>query len=169
MQTTLLGTYSNGIIELDEPVEEENGHRVAVVFLDGSKTKEKASVKVSVNRMCGGLRRKNLGLCFGRFCEGEAKGDGVGGMSDKFVIDSCAMIAFLYGEPGKDVVKVVVDSVRCSPLRRPAKQFGGSGLSRQCSVHVVAAGVGDGRRGVCRFYKNPLKNLDFRPPNIILL
>jgi len=26
-------------------------------------------------------------------------------MSDKFVIDSCAMIAFLYGEPGKDVVK----------------------------------------------------------------
>ncbi|GBU22179.1 hypothetical protein R80B4_02084 [Fibrobacteres bacterium R8-0-B4] len=29
-------------------------------------------------------------------------------MSDKFVIDSCAMIAFLYGERGKDAVKAVL-------------------------------------------------------------
>jgi len=53
MQATLLGTYSNGIIELDEPIEEENGHRVAVVFLDSSKTKERVAVKMSVNKMCG--------------------------------------------------------------------------------------------------------------------
>ena len=38
MQAALLGTYSNGIVELDEPIAKRNGNRV---------------VENSINRMCG--------------------------------------------------------------------------------------------------------------------
>jgi hypothetical protein len=53
MQTALLGTYSNGVIELDEPIAKKNGNRDEVVFLDKSEDKEKSAQKNSVNRMCG--------------------------------------------------------------------------------------------------------------------
>jgi hypothetical protein len=53
MQAALLGTYSNGIVELDEPIAKNNGNRVVVVFLDKSEEKEKSAQKNSVNGMCG--------------------------------------------------------------------------------------------------------------------
>ncbi|GBU24211.1 hypothetical protein R83H12_00839 [Fibrobacteria bacterium R8-3-H12] len=53
MQAALLGTYSNGVVELDEPIAKENGNRVVVVFLDKSGKKEESEQKNSVNKMCG--------------------------------------------------------------------------------------------------------------------
>ncbi len=53
MQAALLGTYSNGVVELDEPIAKENGNRVVVVFLDKSGKKEESDQKNSVNKMCG--------------------------------------------------------------------------------------------------------------------
>ncbi|GBU22180.1 hypothetical protein R80B4_02085 [Fibrobacteres bacterium R8-0-B4] len=53
MQTMLLGTYSNGVIELDEPIEDADGNRVAVVFLDKSKAKKKMAINMSIDKMCG--------------------------------------------------------------------------------------------------------------------
>ncbi|MDR2582707.1 MAG: hypothetical protein LBC75_04425 [Fibromonadaceae bacterium] len=53
MQAALLGTYSNGVVELDEPIAKKNGNRVVVVFLDKSEKREESEQKNSVNRMCG--------------------------------------------------------------------------------------------------------------------
>ncbi|MDR1829612.1 MAG: hypothetical protein LBQ76_02460 [Candidatus Fibromonas sp.] len=53
MQATLLGTYLNGIVELDEPIAKKNGNKVVVVFLDKSENKEESAQKDSVNKMCG--------------------------------------------------------------------------------------------------------------------
>jgi len=53
MQAALLGTYSNGIVELDEPIAKKDGNRVVVVFLDKSEKKEEPVQKSSVNEMCG--------------------------------------------------------------------------------------------------------------------
>jgi hypothetical protein len=53
MQAALLGTYSNGIVELDEPIAKNNGNRVVVVFLDKSEKKEVFAQKTSVDKMCG--------------------------------------------------------------------------------------------------------------------
>jgi hypothetical protein len=53
MQAALLGTYSDGIVELDEPIAKKNGNRVVVVFLDKSEKREKSEQKSSVDKMCG--------------------------------------------------------------------------------------------------------------------
>jgi len=53
MQAALLGTYSNGVVELDEPIAKKNGNRVVVVFLDRTEKKEELEQKNSVDRMCG--------------------------------------------------------------------------------------------------------------------
>ena len=52
MQVALLGTYSNGIVELDEPIETKNGNRVVVVFLDKSEIKKEPK-NMSIDKMCG--------------------------------------------------------------------------------------------------------------------
>ena len=53
MQAALLGTYSNGIVELDEPIAKENGNRVVVVFLDKPEKMDASARKKSVDKMCG--------------------------------------------------------------------------------------------------------------------
>ena len=53
MQAALLGTYSNGIVELDEPIEEKNGNRVVVVFLTKIENKNDFLQKKSVDEMYG--------------------------------------------------------------------------------------------------------------------
>jgi hypothetical protein len=52
MQVALLGTYSNGVVELDEPIEKKNGNRVVVVFLDKSGIKRERQ-KTAIDEMCG--------------------------------------------------------------------------------------------------------------------
>ena len=53
MQAALLGTYSNGIIELDEPIAKENGNRVVVVFLDKPEKMDASTKKHSINKKRG--------------------------------------------------------------------------------------------------------------------
>ncbi|MCL2281824.1 MAG: hypothetical protein FWC26_00730 [Fibromonadales bacterium] len=52
MQTALLGTYSNGVVELDEPIEETNGNKVIVVFLDKYEIRKERQKK-TIDEMCG--------------------------------------------------------------------------------------------------------------------